>query len=80
MTAVTIQSDLGAQENKNCHYFHFSPPICCEEMRPDRTAYLSGREGIVEIASRFALPSFNKYVLSTYYVLDSILCTRYTAL
>ena len=25
MTAVTICSDFGAQENKVCHYFHFSP-------------------------------------------------------
>ena len=25
MAAVTICSDLGAQENKVCHYFHFFP-------------------------------------------------------
>ena len=28
--AVTICSDSGAQENKICHYFHFSPSICHE--------------------------------------------------
>ena len=25
MVAVTVHSDFGAQENKICHYFHFSP-------------------------------------------------------
>ena len=25
VAAVTICSDFGAQENKICHYFHFSP-------------------------------------------------------
>ena len=25
MAAVTICSDFGAQENKICHFFHFSP-------------------------------------------------------
>ena len=32
MVAVTICSDLGAQENKVCHYFHFPPSICHEVM------------------------------------------------
>ena len=27
MAAVSIYSDFGTQENKVCHYFHFSP-IC----------------------------------------------------
>ena len=35
MTAITICSDLGAQENKICHCFHFSPSICHEVMGPD---------------------------------------------
>ena len=35
MTAVTICSDLGVQENKICHSFHFSPSICHEVMGPD---------------------------------------------
>ena len=34
MTAVTICSDFGAQENKICPCFHFSP-ICYEVMGPD---------------------------------------------
>ena len=34
MAAVTICSDFGAQENKVCHCFHFSP-ICHEVMGPD---------------------------------------------
>jgi len=27
MAAVTVYSDFGAQENKICHYFHFSPSV-----------------------------------------------------
>ena len=27
MAAVTVHSDVGAQENKVCHYFHCSPSI-----------------------------------------------------
>ena len=30
MAAVMIRSDFGAQENKVCHYFHFSPSISHE--------------------------------------------------
>ena len=35
LAAVTVHSDFGAQENKICHCFHFSPYICHEVMRPD---------------------------------------------
>ena len=35
MAVVTIHSDLGAQENKICHCFHFSPSICHEVMGPN---------------------------------------------
>ena len=35
MATVTIYSDFGARENKICHYFHFSPSICHEIMKPD---------------------------------------------
>ena len=35
MAAVTIWSDFGAQENKICHYLHFSPSICHEVMGLD---------------------------------------------
>ena len=35
MAAVTICSDLGAQESKICHCFHSSPSICHEVVRPD---------------------------------------------
>jgi len=34
-TTVTIHSDLGAQENESCHYFHFSPSIFHKVMEPD---------------------------------------------
>ena len=35
MAVVTVQSDFGAQENKMCHCFHFTPFICHEVMGPD---------------------------------------------
>ena len=35
VVAVTVHSDFGAQENKICHCFHFSPSICQEVMGPD---------------------------------------------
>ena len=35
MAAITICSDLGAQENKVCHCFHCFPSICHEVMGPD---------------------------------------------
>ena len=35
MAAVTIQSDSGAQENKICYCFHFSPSILYKVMEPD---------------------------------------------
>ena len=35
MTAVTIRSDFGAQENKICHCFHHSLSICHEVMGLD---------------------------------------------
>ena len=33
MATVTIHSDFGAQENKICHYFHFSPFYLYEVMK-----------------------------------------------
>ena len=35
MAAVNVHRDFGAQENKICHYFHFSPSICHEVMGQD---------------------------------------------
>ena len=35
MTLVNFCSDFGAQENKACHYFHFSPSVCHEVMEQD---------------------------------------------
>ena len=35
MAEVTVCSDFGAQENKLCHCFHFSPSICHEVMGLD---------------------------------------------
>ena len=39
MAAVTVLSDLGAQENKVCHCFHFSP-FCHEVMGPDAMIFI----------------------------------------
>ena len=35
MAAITVCIDYGAQENKTCHCFHFSPSICHEVMGLD---------------------------------------------
>ena len=35
MAAVTVDRSFGAQENKICQYFHFSPFICHEVIGPD---------------------------------------------
>ena len=35
MSFVTVCSDFGAQENKICHCFYFSPSICHAEMGRD---------------------------------------------
>ena len=40
MTAVTICSDFGAQENKFCHCFHCLPSICCEVMGQDNIIFV----------------------------------------
>ena len=40
MAAVTVHSDFGAQENKVCHCFHFSPSICLEMMGPDAMIFV----------------------------------------
>ena len=32
MTEITVHSDLGAQENKLCHCFHFFPLYICHEV------------------------------------------------
>ena len=40
VAAVTVPSDFGAQENKLCHYFHFSPLNLHELMGPDTTIFI----------------------------------------
>ena len=35
MAEATIHGDFGAQENKVCHCFHFSPTICPKVMGLD---------------------------------------------
>ena len=52
MAAVTIHSDSGAQENKICHYFDFSPSICHEVMRKQLTKYSNVKAEIVNLDKR----------------------------
>ena len=52
MAAVTIRSDSGAQEDKICHYFHFSPSICHEVMRKKWTKYSNVKAEIVNLDKR----------------------------
>ena len=40
MAAVTIHSDFGAQENKICYSFYFSPSICHEVMGWDAMIFI----------------------------------------
>ena len=40
ITAVSVYSDFGAQENKICHCFHFFPSICQEVMVPDAMIFV----------------------------------------
>ena len=40
MAAVTVHGDFGAQENKVCHCFYFSPSICLEMMGPDAMVFV----------------------------------------
>ena len=48
MTEVTVFCDFGAQENKICHCFHFSPPVCHEVMGPDAMILVLGFEKLRE--------------------------------
>ena len=52
---LTIHSDFGAQENKICHFFHFSPSICHEVMGPDAMTFIFFN---VEFLSQFFHSSF----------------------
>ena len=54
VTAVTIHSDFGAQENKICHCFHFYPSICHEVMGPDALIFVFW---ILSFKPTFSLPS-----------------------
>ena len=40
MAAVIVHNDSGAQENKICNCFHFSPSICHEVMGPDAMIFV----------------------------------------
>ena len=40
MAAITMCSDFGAQENRVCHCFIVSPPICHDVMGPDIMVFI----------------------------------------
>ena len=55
LAADTSCSDLGAQENKICHCFHFPPSICHEVMWPDDMILVFS---VLSFRSSFSLFSF----------------------
>ena len=56
MVLLTICSDFGAQENKVCHCFHFSPSICHKVMGPDTMIFIFW---MLSFKPVFSLSSFN---------------------
>ena len=55
LSAVTVCSDFGAQENKICHYSTFSPFMCYEVMGPDAMILVFW---MLSFKSAFSLSSF----------------------
>ena len=55
MAAVTVCGDFAAQENKICHYFHFSSSICHKVMGPDAIMLVFW---MLNFQSAFSLSSF----------------------
>ena len=55
ITAVTVRSDFGVQENKICHSSHFPPSICHEMMGPDDMISIFW---MLNSKPTFSLPSF----------------------
>jgi len=53
MTAVTVHSDFGAEENEVCHYFCFFPIYLHEVMRPDAMIFV-----FLSFKPAFSLSSF----------------------
>ena len=61
MASVTICSNFGAQENKVCHCFIFSPSTCHEEMGLDAMILVSW---MLSFKSAFSCSSFIKRLFS----------------
>ena len=77
MAAVTVCSNFGAQENKICHCFHFSPSVCHEAKGPDdmilfvlilsfKPAFSLSSFTLNERLCSFPSPSASSVVSSTY--------------
>ena len=57
MTAVTITSNFGAQENKVCHCLHCFSSICHEVMGPDAISLFFECWVLSQFSSHSSLPS-----------------------
>ena len=79
MAAVTIHRDFGAQENKICYCFHFSPSICHEVMGLDAMILvfwmLSFKPSFSLFSFNFIKRLFNSSLLSAIRVVSSA-CLR----
>ena len=51
MAAVTALNDFGAQENKVCHCFYFSPTNCHEVTGPDAMILVSWVQSLSTLIS-----------------------------
>ena len=72
---VTVCSDFGAQENKICHFFPFSPSVCHEVLGPDAMIFvfwmLSFRPTFSLSSYTFIKRLFNSSLLSAIRVVSS---------
>ena len=65
MAAVTICIDFGAQENKICHCFHFSPSICHEVMRPDAMILVFWMLNLKPVSSLYSSTFIKRFFMSS---------------
>ena len=76
MAAVIVCSDVGAQENKVCHCFHFSPSFCHEIMGLDAMIFviwmLSFKPAFSPCSLIFIKESFSSSLLPAIRVVSSV--------
>ena len=61
----SLSSDFGAQENKVCHCFHFSPSICYEVMGPDAMILVFSVLSFKPVFSLFSFTSIQRLFSSS---------------